>query len=163
MAKPKNSQKTGGRKKGTPNAVTASLRAAIRAANPDRFLIEVMNTGRVPTYDIETGEPTGEYEQALPTERVRVAMALSKKITPDAKERPIEFDIGQLDGIEGAQNAIARAIEAMSRGDITPSETNAVCGVIHHYVKAYETNELAAQLAVIEEKLIMGGMIKGAL
>ena len=152
-------EKSGGRKKGTPNKVTGAVRQAIESADPNGFLIHVMNTGTIKTVDPKNGEVT--YEDVAAIERIRAAQHLSRKITPDAKEDPIKFDVGTIEGVEDARHAMGKAIEALGKGEITPSAANAICGVIQHYVKAYEVGELSRELAEIEQALIDNGALQG--
>lgn len=151
-------KKTGGRNKGTSNKVTSAVRLAIEAADPNGFLIHVMNTGKIKTTDPDTNQVT--YEDVSGLERIRAAQHLSRKITPDAKEDPIKFDVGAIESVEDARHAMGAVIAALGKGELTPSAANAVCGVIQHYIKAYEVGEMSKELAEIEAMLIEGGLIK---
>lgn len=84
-------RKTGGRAKGTPNASTKAIRAAISAADPITFLVEVMQ-GRVPS---EQGNGHAGDDQNTPsaTERIRAAEFLARRIAPEVKEQSIVFDL----------------------------------------------------------------------
>ncbi len=140
MAKP---QKTGGRTKGTPNKSTAAIREAINTADPIGFLIKALKSGAI----------AEEGDRLTNVERIRIAEFLAKKTTPDAKERAITFEVGNIDSAEAARAALGRVIEAMGQGDLTPSEASSVSAVIQGYLKAYELGELAAQMAEIEQLL----------
>ena len=83
-------------------------------------------------------------------ERIKAAEWLGRKIVPDVKERPISFTVGDINGPSDAVSAIGSVIQALSTGDVTPSEATAVCGVISQYVKAYELNEMDERLATLE-------------
>ena len=133
--------KTGGRKVGTPNKATALIRQRIDAADPIGFMIQ-----------IATGETV---DGSAPTiaERIKAAEWLGRKIVPDVKEKPITFNVGDINSPSDAVRAIGSVIQALSSGEITPSEATAVCGVISQYLKAYELNELDARLAQLEQSI----------
>ena len=48
--------------------------------------------------------------------------------------------------------AIAGVIEALGDGKVTPSEANAICGVVGQYIKAYEANEIDERLTNLEKR-----------
>lgn len=146
--------KTGGRQKGTPNAATAAVRTAIEAADPIAFLIDVMG-GRVPVLGDE-GNPTDQTETPTPTERIRAAEFLARRIVPEAKERPVSFDLDAIDSPADAVNAMAQVALALSSGEILPAEAKALNDALSVYLKAYETIELSDRLDALEASLSRG-------
>ena len=141
-------EKTGGRAKGTPNKTTAAIRAAINNADPIGFLINALKSGNI----AEDGESLSNIE------RIRIAEFLAKKTTPDAKEREITFDVGQINDAETIRAALGSVIEAMGQGELTPSEASSVSSAIQGYLKAYELGEIAEQMAEIERLLKERGL-----
>lgn len=133
--------KTGGRKAGTPNKATALIRQRIDEADPIGFMIQVA-----------TGETV---DGSTPTmaERLKAAEWLGRKIVPDVKERAINFTVGDINSPSDALRAIGSVIQALSGGEITPSEATSVCGVISQYVKTYELNEMDERLAQLERSV----------
>lgn len=151
--------KTGGRKAGTPNKATQAIREQIRAADPIGFLIEAVSRGRVPKLG-EDGKPIeGKYETVPAIARINAAVKLANKLTPDAKERAIRFEVGRLSGIKDAQIALSNVVKGLGAGEITPSEASSICGIIQHYIKAFEVGELAEQLTAIETQLKAKGVL----
>ena len=134
-------EKTGGRQAGTPNKATALIRQRISEADPIGFMIQVAG-GEV----IDSETPTL-------AELIKANEWLGRKLTPDAKERQICFEVSKIDRPADALQAIAGVIEALGDGEITPSEANAVCGVVGQYIKAYEANELDERLTHLESSL----------
>lgn len=144
--------KTGGREAGTPNKATAEIREQIRAADPISFLVEVVNHGRVPILD-DNGAVTGSYEAIPSLPRINAAIKLANKLTPDAKERAVVFEVGKIKGVKDAHRAMGKAIEALGGGTLTTREVSAVCAVIGQYIRSYEANEISSRLDDLEERL----------
>lgn len=146
--------KHGGRVKGTPNKSTAAIRAVIEAADPIGFMGEVMN-GRMPKLD-QDGKREGIYEEANQTSRMQAAQFLAKRIAPEAKENPINFDIGLINGAGDAVEAIGKATAAVARGEIKPSEGKIICDMLGAFVRVYEVNQFAARLDALEAAISKG-------
>lgn len=90
MADKEKRPKTGGRKKGTPNKISAEFRKEIEKADPIGFLIKIMQGE-----EMEVGLKIGEaftVIQTKPTldQRVTAATKLVNKILPDLKN--VEMD-----------------------------------------------------------------------
>lgn len=145
-------KKCGGRKAGTPNKATGLVRERIGKADPLGWMIALHKTGRVAVMG-KNGRPTRTYEILGLAERIRVAEFLARKIVPDAKERTIQFDVGKIENPQTALIAMARVIEALGAGTLSPGEANAVCGVIGNYIKAFEVNEILARIEALEENV----------
>jgi hypothetical protein len=75
-----------------------------------------------------------------------------ERLVPPRKDRPIVFDLGKLDGPADALDALRAVLAAMSRGDITPSEAEAVAALLESLRRAHETTELEARIAALEAK-----------
>ncbi len=83
----------------------------------------------------------------------RAAIQKAKeRLVPPRKDRPIVFDLGKLDGPADALDALRAVLAAMSRGDITPSEAEAVAALLESLRRAHETTELEARIAALEAK-----------
>lgn len=141
--------KTGGRKAGTPNKATALVRDRINKADPIGWLLELHKKGTYP--EIKDGKLTRRSRPLSLQERMNIVQYLDRKVTPDAKERTITFDVGKIDSPEDALTAMAKVIEALGTGKLSPGEANAVCGVIGNYIKAFEVNEILARIEALEE------------
>jgi hypothetical protein len=93
-------------------------------------------------------------EQVIPTvdQRIRAAMTLANKLVPDAKDNPVTFKVGKIDGPAAALNAMGAVTDKMASGEMTPSEAGAVLGVISQYAKTYELTELDRRIAELERR-----------
>ncbi|MEE9271695.1 MAG: hypothetical protein V3U57_00230 [Robiginitomaculum sp.] len=144
--------KTGGRKAGTPNKANALVRDRIDQVDPIGWLLTLHKKGTYP--EIKDGKKTRRNRPLSFQERTSIAQYLDRKITPNAKERTITFDVGKIDSPEDALKTMAKVIEALGAGKLSPSEANAVCGVIGNYIKAFEVNEILARIEALEETVV---------
>lgn len=135
-----------GRKAGQPNRLTMAARAQIAAGvDPVGFLQRVMIGEAVPQADGESVTPSLD-------QRIKAAMTLANKLVPDAKDAPVSFSVGRIDGPRAALDAMGAVTGKMAAGELTPSETSAVIGVIAQYTKVYELTELERRLAELEQR-----------
>ena len=135
-----------GRPAGQPNRLTLAARAQIAAgADPLGFLQRVVAGDAVTQAD---------GEQVIPTvdQRIRAATTLANKMWPDAKDSPVSFKIGKIDGPAPALAAMADVTGRMAAGEMTPSEASAVIGVISQYAKTYELTELDRRISELERR-----------
>lgn len=144
-------RKTGGRRKGTPNAATAAIRASIEAADPVTFLIAVMEN-RVPELD-KDGQSLPTTETPTPAERIRAAEFLARRISPEVKERPVAFDLDEIAEPADAVRAIGQVATALANGSLLPSEAKAMNDALSAYLRAFETSELSERLDALEAAL----------
>jgi hypothetical protein len=143
---------TGGRKKGTPNRATAATRAQLEAiADPLAFLARVMNGELIASALLKDGATATEI---LPTldQRIAAGKILADKLVPNAKERPVAFICPPIAATADLLPALGAVMEAMSRGDITPSEATSIAAIIEQRRKAIETVELDARIRALEER-----------
>lgn len=134
-----------GRKPG-PNAITKATRARIaEEGDPIGFLASVMK-GEPQPY----GEGEAETHQPTMADRMTAARALANKLAPDAKDRPLSFAIGAIDGPPDALKAMARVVESMSDGELTASEAAGVMSVVGSYLDAWKANDLEARMRALE-------------
>ena len=143
-------QKTGGRKKGTPNKMNAAMRQRIEdGCDPIGVLIDVANGEEIeaaPTKDAT------EKELIRPTvdQRMAAAQSLARKLVPDAKDKPINIDLPEISGPREAADAMGAIVRAVAKGEITPSEGQAIASIIETYRKMFETAELEERIAALE-------------
>ena len=69
------------------------------------------------------------------------------------KERLIPLDLPELDRSSDAVDSLARVIEAVAAGQITPGEGAALSNVIAAYARTINTAELEERFAKIEREL----------
>jgi hypothetical protein len=136
-------RKTGGRTPGVPNKVTAATRDRIESeADPIGFLIAIQN-----------GEAI-EGIETLPTleQRMSAAVNLARKVAPDARDAPIRLDLPTIQEPGDASKAMARIVQAVAGGTITPTEGSAIAGIVDSYRRAVELEDLEQRLSDLEKR-----------
>jgi hypothetical protein len=135
-----------GRPRGKPNKATTAIRQRIETeADPVAFLAKVMSGA-----PIKRAETEGTYEPTL-ADMIAAARVLAGKLVPDAKDKPVLFEVGQINGPVDALSAIARLVEAMGRGELTPSEAATVINVVEAYRRTWEATDLERRVADLEK------------
>ncbi|ACA20978.1 hypothetical protein M446_6728 [Methylobacterium sp. 4-46] len=72
------------------------------------------------------------------------------RLLPVRKDRPVSFALPPIEGGGELTRATAALIEAVARGDLTPSEAAEFGKLIELHVKAMETYDFAARLEALE-------------
>jgi hypothetical protein len=88
-------------------------------------------------------------ETALTGDATALRLCLERLIPP-RKERPITFDLGALNGPSDALAAVVSVIQAMAKGEITPSEATVVAALLDTFRRGFETAELQARVEALE-------------
>lgn len=130
------------------NKLTRAMRERItEECDPIGFLASVMH-----------GEPQSYRESEVeafhnPTmdQRMAAARALVGKVCPDAKDRPIAFEVGDISGPADALKCMGRIVASMGAGELTPTEATSVMNVVNVYLTAWECSEMEARLKALEE------------
>jgi hypothetical protein len=73
-----------------------------------------------------------------------------ERILPPRKDRPVSFELPEINNPKQAADAISAVLAAVAKGDITPTEASEVSKIVDVYVRAVETTELAERLARLE-------------
>ena len=68
------------------------------------------------------------------------------RIAPPRKDRPTSFPMPAIKSVQDHPSAIAAIIEAVSTGDLAPSEAEALCRMFGEHRKSVEIAELARQV-----------------
>ncbi len=145
-------QKTGGRKTGTPNRVNAATRDRIeKDADPIGFLCRVVNGEKLKAAPAKEGTAEVDIYPTL-DQRLSAAQTLARKVQPDVKDTPIRIELPKISTAKDMASAIAVVVSAVAKGDITPSEGQAVASVIEAQRKVIETSEIEARIAALERK-----------
>jgi hypothetical protein len=79
------------------------------------------------------------------------ARLILERIAPARKDRPINFDMPEIGAVADLPKATNAIIEAVSKGEITPSEASELGKVVDAHVKAIEVTELNERIARLEE------------
>lgn len=75
-----------------------------------------------------------------------------ERIAPTRKDAPISFSLPSLQTAQDAAEGAASILEAVSAGDLTPSEGAQVMALIETYRRTLEVTELEARIAKLEAK-----------
>ena len=79
-----------------------------------------------------------------------------ERILPPRRDRPIEFGLGRISTATEACAAVGELVEAVSSGDLTPTEATAIARVVEVFVKALETRDLEARVVALETRATLG-------
>lgn len=133
-------RRTGGRKPGVPNKATALVRERIETEADPVGLLTRIAKGE----EIDGDKPTLD-------QRAHAARWLGAKIVPDAKEAPISFEVGEIEGPKDALAAVGRLITATGQGEVMPGEAKSVMDLLAAFLRAYEANELETRVKALEK------------
>lgn len=138
----------GGRPPG-PNSLTRAARERIaQECDPLGFLTGVMR-GEPQKYG--EGDDAGAHQPSM-ADRMNAARTLANKLAPDAKDRPLSFPVGAIDGPSDALKVMGKILEAMSIGDLTASESAGAMTVVSSYLEAWKANDLERRMRILEEQ-----------
>jgi hypothetical protein len=73
-----------------------------------------------------------------------------ERLVPPRKDRPLNVKAGALGGPQDALKVAASAIEAVSMGDITTSEGEALLAMVEGYLRVWGIVDLEPRLAALE-------------
>ena len=82
--------------------------------------------------------------------------ALEKRL--GLNEKPIAFRLPKIIDAAGCAESQSEVLQAVTAGNLLPSEGLALQGMIEHQRRAYETTELAKRLEAIEDQLKAKGV-----
>jgi hypothetical protein len=75
-----------------------------------------------------------------------------ERILPPRRDRPIDFKLSPISTAAEACVAVSEIVEAVSAGDLTPTEATAIAGLVDVFVKALETRDLEARVLALEAR-----------
>lgn len=76
-----------------------------------------------------------------------------ERIWPPRKGARLDFDLPEVTKAEELPGAIASVNRQVAEGDISPEEGTLIVGLLDAQRRAIETSELAARVAMLEERL----------
>jgi hypothetical protein len=88
-------------------------------------------------------------EMALAGDSVALRLCLDRIATP-RKDNPVTFPLLRLTSARDAAQAAGAVLEAVSLGDLTPTEGTQVMALVDSYRRTLETSELEARVAALE-------------
>ncbi len=75
------------------------------------------------------------------------------RIAPARRDSPIRIDLPEIDSADDIVSAMGAVLAAVTSGQISPSEGQAVTALLGQQRQAFETAELAERMAEIERRL----------
>lgn len=74
-----------------------------------------------------------------------------ERIAPTRKDGPVSFDLPAMENAQDAATGAASILDAVSEGELTPSEGAQVMALIETYRRTLEITELEARISALEE------------
>ena len=88
-------------------------------------------------------------EMALAGDTVALRLCF-ERLAPPRKDAPVQFPLPRMVTAHDAAKAAAAVLEAVSEGDLTPTEGAQVMGLVDSYRRTLEVTELEARVAALE-------------
>lgn len=73
-----------------------------------------------------------------------------ERVAPPRKDAPVQFKLPQMATARDAAQAAGAVLEAVSAGDLTPTEGAQVMALVDSYRRTLEVTELEARVAALE-------------
>ena len=73
-----------------------------------------------------------------------------ERVAPPRKDNPVQFKLPQMTTARDAAQAAGAVLEAVSGGDLTPTEGAQVMSLVDSYRRTLEVTELEARVAALE-------------
>jgi hypothetical protein len=80
----------------------------------------------------------------------RSLLASNDHLWPSPKGRAVEIDFGEISDAATALSGIAKIIEAMGAGEVTPDEATTLTSPLEKYLRATEVAELQRRITALE-------------
>ena len=90
-------------------------------------------------------------ELALEGDTVALRLCLDR-IAPPRKDSPVEFTLPRMSSAHDAAQAAGAVLQAVSEGDLTPTEGAQVMGLVDSFRRTLEVTELEERLAALEDR-----------
>lgn len=88
-------------------------------------------------------------EMALAGDSVALRLCLDR-LAPPRKDSPVQFALPQMTCAHDAAEAAGTVLQAVSEGDLTPTEGAQVMTLVDSYRRTLEVTELEARMAALE-------------
>jgi hypothetical protein len=88
-------------------------------------------------------------EMALAGDSTALRLCLDR-LAPPRKDSPVQFPLPRMTTARDAAEAAGAVLEAVSVGDLTPTEGAQVMGLVDSYRRTLEVTELEARVAALE-------------
>jgi hypothetical protein len=90
-------------------------------------------------------------ELALAGDTVALRLCL-ERVAPPRKDGPVLFELPPMTSAKDAAAAAGAVLQAVSSGDLTPTEAAQVMGLLDCYRRTLELTELEARVAALEDR-----------
>jgi hypothetical protein len=74
------------------------------------------------------------------------------RILPPRRDRPVQFDLPKFETAADAVGVMARVLEAVTRGEITPSESETVSRLVTTWIQGLQVADFELRLAKLESE-----------
>ena len=88
-------------------------------------------------------------EKAKDGDMTAIRLCLDR-LVPPVKDRPVAFEMPQIESAADAATAAGAVVEAVATGELTPSEASEVSKVLGAYVATLEASELEQRITKLE-------------
>jgi hypothetical protein len=88
-------------------------------------------------------------EMALAGDTVALRLCLDR-LAPPRKDSPVQFPLPRMSSAHDAAQAAGAVLEAVSVGDLTPTEGAQVMGLVDSFRRTLEVTELEKRVAALE-------------
>ena len=92
-------------------------------------------------------------EMALAGDSVALRLCLDR-LAPPRKDSPVQFPLPRMTTARDAAQAAGAVLEAVSEGDLTPTEGAQVMALVDSYRRTLEVTELEARLVALEGRSV---------
>lgn len=89
-------------------------------------------------------------EKALDGDMVALRLCL-ERIVPPRKDTPVKVKLPAIESVADLSAVTSAILEAVAKGQLTPSEAQALAGLVEAHRKALETEELERRIAALEQ------------
>lgn len=73
------------------------------------------------------------------------------RLYPPRKDRPVTFELPPMETAADAVQVMGAVLMALASGEVTPSEAQAVAGIVETFRRTIETSEIEARIAELEK------------
>ena len=92
-------------------------------------------------------------DRALGGDMTAIRLCMDR-IYPPRKDRPLGLNLGYLETPSDLTSAMSEVFSALGRGEITPTEAQAVAGLVETSRRSFETRDIEQRLAALEKSNI---------
>jgi len=76
-----------------------------------------------------------------------------ERIAPPRRDAPVTFDLPRMEAARDAATAAGAVLEAVARGELTPTEGAHIMALVETYRRTLESTEIEARMTELEQTL----------